>query len=175
MQLVCNIDTPLLYNEKSVKLNQIKMKKLFAIGIFAVISIYGYSQTQRLDSLKDVIERHEGKLNALDDRVLVNEADLGKLNKIKISGYIQAQWEHYGADLEKTNGYNNTFYIRRARIKFTYEPADGVKFVLQPDLSTGNLALKDAYTVVNLPKLKNLTLWMGQMNRPNYDVEYSSS
>jgi phosphate-selective porin len=164
-----------LYHEKSVKLNQIKMKKLFAIGIFAVISIYGYSQTQRLDSLKDVIERHEGKLNALDDRVLVNEADLGKLNKIKISGYIQAQWEHYGADLEKTNGYNNTFYIRRARIKFTYEPADGVKFVLQPDLSTGNLALKDAYTVVNLPKLKNVTLWVGQMNRPNYDVEYSSS
>jgi phosphate-selective porin len=151
------------------------MKKLLAIAIFSVISIYGFSQTQKLDSLKDVIERHEGKLNALDDRVLVNESDLFKLNKIKVSGYIQAQWEHYGADLEKTNGYNNTFFIRRARIKFTYEPADGVKFVLQPDLSTGNLALKDAYAVVNIPKLKNVTFWMGQMNRPNYDVEYSSS
>ncbi len=58
-----------------------------------MISIYGYSQTQKIDSLKDVIERHEGKLNALDERVLVNEADLGKLNKIKVSGYIQAQWE----------------------------------------------------------------------------------
>ncbi len=151
------------------------MKKLLAIAIFSVISIYGFSQTQKLDSLMDVIERHEGKLNALDDRVLVNEADLAKLNKIKVSGYIQAQWEHYGADLEKTNGYNNTFYIRRARVKFTYEPADGVKFVLQPDFSTGNLALKDAYAVVNIPKLKNVTFWMGQMNRPNYDVEYSSS
>jgi phosphate-selective porin len=151
------------------------MKKLLAIGIFTVISIYGYSQKQVIDSLKDVIGNHEGKLNTLDDRVLVNEADLAKLNKIKVSGYIQAQWESYGADLEKTNGYSNTFYIRRARVKFTYEPADGVKFVLQPDFSTGNLALKDAYTVVNLPKLKNLTLWMGQMNRPNYDVEYSSS
>ena len=151
------------------------MKKLLAIGIFTVISLYGYSQKQVIDSLKDVIGNHEGKLNALDDRVLVNEGDLAKLNKIKVSGYIQAQWEHYGADLEKTNGYDNTFYIRRARIKFTYEATDGVKFVLQPDFSTGNLALKDAYTVVNLPKLKNLTLWMGQMNRPNYDVEYSSS
>jgi phosphate-selective porin len=151
------------------------MKKILAISIFTLISIYGYSQTQKIDSLKDVIERHEGKLNALDERVLVNEADLGKLNKIKVSGYIQAQWEHYGADLEKTNGYDNTFYIRRARVKFTYEPADGVKFVLQPDFSTGNVQLKDAYTVVNLPKLKNVTLWVGQMNRPNYDVEYSSS
>jgi len=151
------------------------MKKLLAIGIFTMISVYGYSQRQVIDSLKEVIATHEGKLNALDDRVLVNESDLGKLNKIKVSGYVQAQWEHYGADLEKTNGYNNTFFIRRARIKFTYELTDGVKFVLQPDLSTGNLALKDAYTVVNLPKLKNVTLWVGQMNRPNYDVEYSSS
>jgi phosphate-selective porin len=151
------------------------MKKLLAIGIFAAISIYGYSQTQKFDSLKDVIERHEGKLNALDDRVLVNEADLGKLNKIKVSGYIQAQWESYGADLEKTNGYSNTYYIRRARVKFTYEATDGVKFVLQPDFSTGNLALKDAYAVVNIPKLKNWTLWAGQINRPDYEVEYSSS
>ena len=116
------------------------MKKLLAIGIFTVISIYGYSQKQVIDSLKEVIGNHEGKLNALDDRVLVNESDLGKLNKIKVSGYIQAQWESYGADLEKTNGYNNTFYIRRARVKFTYEAIDGVKFVLQPDFSTGNLA-----------------------------------
>jgi phosphate-selective porin len=151
------------------------MKKLLVITIFTVISVYGYSQTQKLDSLKEVIEKHEGKLNALDERVLVNEADLGKLNKIKVSGYIQAQWERYGSDLEKANGYNNTFYIRRARVKFTYEALDGVKFVLQPDFSTGNLSLKDAYAVVNIPKLKDFTLWAGQMNRPNYEVEYSSS
>jgi phosphate-selective porin len=151
------------------------MKKILTIAIFTAISIYGYSQTQKIDSLKDVIERHEGKLNALDERVLVNEADLGKLNKIKVSGYIQSQWESYDKDLEKSLGYNNTFYIRRARVKFTYEALDGVKFVLQPDFSTGNLALKDAYVVLNLPKLKNWTLWSGQMNRANYEVEYSSS
>jgi hypothetical protein len=162
-------------SKNQVKLNLIEMKKLLAIGIFTVISIYGYSQTQKIDSLKEVIERHEGKLNALDDRVLVNEGDLLKLTKIKVQVIFRHNGKHYGADLEKSNGYSNTFYIRRARIKFTYEPADGVKFVLQPDFSTGNLALKDAYTVVNLPKLKNVTLWVGQMNRPNYDVEYSSS
>jgi hypothetical protein len=158
-----------------LKLNKTEMKKLLVIAVFMGVSVYGYSQTQRIDSLKDVIENHDGKLNALDERVLVNEADLGKLNKIKVSGYIQSQWESYGADLEKTNGYNNTFYIRRARVKFTYEATDGVKFVLQPDFSTGNLVLKDAYVVLNIPKLKAWTLWMGQMNRPDYEVEYSSS
>ncbi len=151
------------------------MKKLLLLTVFTAFSIYGYSQIQTVDSLKDVIDRHEGKINALDERVLVNEADLGKLNKIKVSGYIQAQWEYYGQDLVKANEPTNTFYIRRARIKFTYEPVDGVKFVLQPDLSTGNLTLKDAYAVVNIPKLKDVTLWAGQFNRPDYEVEYSSS
>jgi hypothetical protein len=161
--------------KNQVKPNITEMKKLLAITILIVLSIYGYSQTQTIDSLKEVIDRHEGKLNTLDERVLVNEADLGKLNKIKISGYIQAQWDYYGKDLYKTNEPNNTFYIRRARIKFTYEALDGVKFVLQPDFSTGNLTLKDAYAVVNIPKLKDFTLWAGQFNRPDYEVEYSSS
>jgi phosphate-selective porin len=161
--------------KNQVKPNVTEMKKLLLITIFAVLSVYGYSQTRAVDSLKEVIDRHEGKINALDERVLVNEADLGKLNKIKISGYVQAQWESYGKDLVKTNDPTNNFYIRRARIKFTYEALDGVKFVIQPDFSTGNLSLKDAYAVVNIPKLKDLTLWAGQFNRPDYEVEYSSS
>jgi Phosphate-selective porin len=151
------------------------MKKLFTLLFLSVIGITGFAQTTVTDSLKEVISTHEGKLTALDDRVLVNEADLAKLNKIKVSGYIQAQWEYYSKDLVKTNEPTNTFYIRRARIKFTYEPADGVKFVLQPDFSTGNLSLKDAYAVVNLPFVKDWTLWAGQFNRPDYEVEYSSS
>ena len=139
------------------------------------VTIYGFSQKQVIDSLKETLDNHQGKLTSLDERMMVNEADLGKLNKIKVSGYIQAQWELYQRDIITVNGAYNTFMIRRARIKFTYEVLDGVKFVLQPDFSTGNFSLKDAYAVVNLPKLKDLTLWAGQFNRPNYEVEYSSS
>jgi phosphate-selective porin len=149
------------------------MKKIITMLLIAAGSLYGYSQNS-VDSLKDQIDIHEGKINSLDERVLLNESDLGKLTKIKVSGYIQAQFERYQKDLVKTNDPSNTFYIRRARIKFTYEPTDGVKFVLQPDFSTGNLSLKDAYAVIGLPKLKSLSLWAGQFNRPNYEVEYSS-
>jgi len=151
------------------------MKKTSLLLVLIAMVLNGFSQTQVIDSLKDVIDNHQGKLNALDERVLVNESDLGKLNKIKVSGYVQAQWEKYQKDLVKANDPANTFYIRRARIKFTYEPADGIKFVLQPDFSTGNLTLKDAYAVVNIPKLTGWTLWAGQFNRPDYEVEYSSS
>jgi phosphate-selective porin len=157
------------------KLNKTKMKKLFTIAIFTILSVCGFSQTQTIDSLKEVIQKIEGKTNALDERVLINEADLGKLNKIKVSGYIQGEFRLYESAVVKTNDPYSTFLIRRARIKFTYEATDGIKFVLQPDFSTGNLVLKDAYGVVNIPKLKEWAIWVGQMNRPNYEVEYSSS
>jgi phosphate-selective porin len=150
------------------------MKKNLVFIFFMVITVYTYSQSQTIDSLKEVIEKHEGRITALDERVLVNEADLSKLNKIKISGYVQAEYRDYQSALVKTNDPYSTFLIRRARVKFTYEALDGVKLVLQPDFSTGNFSLKDAYAVVNIPKLKDLTLWAGQMNRPNYEVEYSS-
>jgi phosphate-selective porin len=150
------------------------MRKIFSILVFTAFTLIGFSQEAVNDSIKEVLASHEGKLNALDERVLVNEADLGKLTKIKISGYVQAQWEAYQKDLVKTNEPTNTFYIRRARIKLAYEPADGVRLVLQPDFSTGNLSLKDAYAVVNIPKLKGWALWAGQFNRPDYEVEYSS-
>jgi hypothetical protein len=151
------------------------MKKLFAITLFTLVSFYSYSQAQMTDSLKDVLDKHEGKLNALDERVLVNETDLSKLNKLKISGYVQAQWLLNDKDHVTVNEPTNSFFIRRARIKFTYQALDGVKFVLQPDFTTGNLSIKDAYAVVNLPKVKDITLWAGQFNRTNYEVEYSSS
>ncbi|MCJ7447582.1 MAG: OprO/OprP family phosphate-selective porin [Bacteroidales bacterium] len=161
--------------KNQVKPDYTEMKRLLGLTIFTIFSVCGYSQNQAVDSLKEVFDRLEGKINALDERVLVNEADLGKLNKIKVSGYVQAQWENYGKDLVKTNDPANNFYIRRARVKFMYEPLDGIKFVIQPDFSTGSLSLKDAYAVVNIPKLKNFTLWAGQFNRPDYEVEYSSN
>ena len=147
--------------------------------LMAVLLLAGYGLSnaqQPADSLEEKISAMDGKLNALDERVAVNESDLGKLTKIKVSGYIQAQFESYqGGLIAKPNDPANTFFVRRARIKFTYEAADGIRFVLQPDFSTGNLSLKDAYAVAYLPKLKSLALWAGQFNRPNYEVEYSSS
>ena len=149
-------------------------RRIIVILLFIMGTTFGYSQISP-DSLKEQIDIHDGKINALDERVLLNESDLGKLNKIKLSGYIQAQFEDYQTDLVKTNEAFNSFYLRQTRIKFTYEVSDGIKFLLQSDFSTGNLKLKDAYAVVNLPKLKEFSLWAGQFNRPNYEVEYSSS
>jgi phosphate-selective porin len=149
------------------------MKKFIASVIFLAAGI-AYSQTPA-DTVQEKFENLDGRLNSLDERVALAESDLGKLTKIKVSGYIQAQYEYYQGGLVKENDPVSTFFIRRARIKFTYEAADGIRFVLQPDFSTGILSLKDAYAVAYLPKLRTLTLWAGQFNRLNYEVEYSSS
>ena len=173
MKYSSNNKIEFLHCEKFIINKKIRTMKKIITMLLVVLSIYG--NAQNLDSLKEKIEDHTGKINALDERVLVNETDLSKLNKIKVSGYIQSQYEVY-----QNEGYNfgtpsNTFFVRRARVKFTYEATDGVKFVLQPDFSTGALALKDAYAVVNDPWTKTFSLWAGQFNRPNYEVEYSSS
>ncbi len=151
-----------------------QLKKLFYAICLTIVFIPGV-KAQVSDSTMERLEVLDGRLNSLEERVLVSEGDLFKLTKIKVSGYIQTQFEYYQKGLVKTNDPDNTFYIRRARVKFTYEATDGIKFVLQPDFSTGNLSLKDAYAVASLKKLPSLSLWAGQFNRTNYEVEYSSS
>jgi phosphate-selective porin len=150
------------------------MKKIVLSLLLVLGVISAFSQNNDA-VLNEQVNTLEGKMTALDERVLVNESDLSKLNKIKFSGYIQSQYDVYSAEGYKTGEASNSFYMRRVRLKATYEATDGVKFVLQPDFSTGNLSLKDAYAVLSLPKFKDLSLWAGQFNRPNYEVQYSSS
>ncbi len=124
------------------------------------------------DTLKERVSTLGDKISGVEDRVATAEADLAKLTKIKLSGYVQAQWQHF----EASNAYpSNYLTIRRARFKLQYEPANGVAFVLQPDFQPSNFVIKEAYAKLNDPWLKTFSLWVGKFNRPNYEVEYSSS
>lgn len=112
------------------------------------------------------------RIDGIGERIATAEADLAKLTKIKLSGYIQTQWEWYQ---DRSVYPSNAFSIRRGRVKIQYEPVTGVAFVLQPDFIPSGVSLKDAYVQVNEPWLKTFSLWAGQFNRPNYEVEFSSS
>ena len=143
-----------------------KLKNLVYAVCFITIAGNPEAIAQAPDTLKESISVLEGKIAAMEERIAVNEGDLSKLTKIKVSGYIQAQFENYQMGLVKTNDPDNTFYIRRARVKFTYEATDGIKFVLQPDFSTGNLSLKDAYAVASL-KTTSFTFIVGRTVQPS--------
>ncbi len=149
------------------------MKKLKSI-LFLLAMTMTIMVSAQESTVNEKLTEVNDKVNGLLERLATDEADLSKLTKIKVSGYIQAQYQNF-ADQTLLPASQNYFSIRRARVKFTYEALDGVKFVLQPDFAPGALSLKDAYVVVNDHWKKGMSLWMGKFNRPNYEVEYSSS
>ena len=149
------------------------MKKLNSIFLFFVLMI-AFNANAQEPTVNEKLQTVDDKVNGLLERLATDEADLSKLTKIKVSGYMQAQYQNFESPslLSTTQNY---FSLRRVRVKFTYEAADGIKFVLTPDFSPGAFALKDAYVVLNDRWTKAFSLTAGKFNRLNYEVEYSSS
>lgn len=159
-----------------------------------------------IDSLQQAINAHQLKFDALTEQLSPLQENVDRMSKIKISGYMQVQYEMYKfqdvpvvipatsttpaktVDLQlkpgtsETNSplttnlvdVDNSFVIKRARVKFTYQPIEGVIFVLQPNFSFSAVTLKDAYVQLNDPWINTFQLWVGQFNRPDYEVEFSS-
>ena len=147
------------------------MKRLSLI-VLMLISAFTFKANSQESTVGEQITEVNDKVNGLTERLATAESDLSKLTKIKVSGYMQAQYQYFENPAIQPNNY---FSLRRARVKFTYEAADGVKFVLTPDFLPGNVTLKDAYVVLNDRWSKSFSLWAGKFNRLNYEVEYSSS
>lgn len=173
---------------------------VFGFGISNAQEVKNDSITTiSIDSLQKAINLHDLKFDALTEQLSPLQEKVDNLSKLKISGYMQVQFDKYDyqdvpvgtawyqlkPNSSETNApftasntnavdVNNSFVIRRARVKFTYQPVEGVIFVLQPNFSFSAVTLKDAYVQLNDPWINTLQLWVGQFNRPDYEVEFSS-
>jgi len=102
--------------------------------------------------------------------------------KLKISGYVQAQYQKAESDgIESFAGGNfgtgidNRFSIRRGRVKFVYDDQNA-QAVLQIDISEKGVNFKDVYLKLTDPWLKTLALTGGIFVRPfGYETSYSST
>ncbi len=121
-------------------------------------------------------EQLNQKVDALDETVK-------KLQKFKVSGYIQAQyqWGEQAALLKVGNINENMgesfsrIGIRRGRIKFVYEEKI-VSGVFQLDVTEKGVGIKDAYLQIKDPWFGTSALKMGVFDRPfGYEISYSSS
>ena len=111
-----------------------------------------------------------------------NEA-IKKLQRLKISGYIQTQYQwgeedaslNIGTPNEKADESFSRIGIRRGRIKFAYE--EGIASgVFQLDMTEKGVGIKDAYLNVKDPWTKALALKAGIFDRPfGNEISYSSS
>ena len=123
-----------------------------------------------------------GKVDSLTDAFTEMKNVVDALNRLKISGYIQAQYVSDERSQNATTGNAATqnldqFSIRRARVKFTYQFAPTSRFVVQPDITSSGVVLKDGYLEFTEPYTtwKN-TLTAGQFNWPfGFEIMYSSS
>jgi len=160
-----------------------KFKSLAIIALGLVSSTVAFSQEAKVDSL-----------NMLDQRVTTVEDGLFQLKKLKLSGYIQAQWQSSQLDslgkktndmkvgtalnqLEKTPGMSdyNRYGVRRGRLKATYEDF-GCQAVIEFDISEGGLKTKDLYLNILDPWVNTIALKGGVFDRPfGYEIAYSSS
>ncbi len=148
------------------------MAKFFSMVLMAMLIGFSVSAQDKGDTLKEKLSELTDRLNGIDERLMTTETDVAKHNKIKISGYVQSQWEKS----ENPKDYpSNSLSIRRARLKVAYETSEGVKFVVQPDFLPSGISLKDAYVTLNDRWTQQFSLTAGLFNRPNYEVEYSSS
>ncbi|MCX5866204.1 MAG: porin [Proteobacteria bacterium] len=158
-------------------------KIVFALPLAALLSLPVVTRAEEPDPAAQ-----QGKIDSLDDRVLAVESDVSGLKKVKISGYVQARYEasenskdQYKVDANKSvSSYLNKdyFYIRRGRVKVTWEPTSLTTFLIQIDAAKNTITLKDAEGSINFPIANKYSvgLKMGQFKWPfSYDVNRSSS
>lgn len=127
-------------------------------------------------SAEEQLTTTEGKLAALEEQVAEVKTDVSALKKLKFSGYVQARYVAQQSLDEMGTGGFNRFFVRRARLKGTYE-GDLMRYVLQIDASATGVELRDAEATLFIPGTqKNLALSIGQMKWPfGYEGPVSSS
>jgi hypothetical protein len=109
------------------------------------------------------------------------QSDVGILQKLKITGFVQAQWQKADTIGSPSfaggtfTGLDNRFLVRRARLKGVYT-GQNTQVVLQLDLKETGVFIKEAYGIYSEPWLKTFSLTGGFFNRPfGHEVEYSSA
>jgi len=134
------------------------------------------------EALKEELDHLRGKLDGLDESYIETKGTVDALKKIKVSGYIQAQYQTAETAGQATFAGGNfpsnvkqRFAVRRGRVKVNYDN-DLTQYVLQIDVTQGGVGIKDAYASFREPWLKTFGLTAGVFDRPfGFEISYSSS
>ncbi len=140
------------------------------------------------------IEELKGTLEGIQETITEMKNNLDALRKIKLSGYIHAQFQTTngsgGWNGASTSGYSSIgnfsggsfgkdissrFLVRRGRLKVTYDN-DLTQYVIQIDVTQNGVGIKDAYVMIREPWLRIVSLTAGVFDRPfGFEISYSSS
>ena len=156
---------------------------LLTLMIVLVAAVTGSAQTSGDSTLTP--QEVSDRLAGISENLSTLNGDVAILKWLKVSGYLQARYEYNDTSKSSdtliknvaTNRNANNFYIRRGRIKFTFQPAATSKYVIYFDASKNSVSLKEAYLELSRSFKKHaFAFTAGQFNVPfGYEIEYSSS
>ena len=148
------------------------MKRILTVYCCLLLATVSFAQDVELTPIEEL----EYKTQAIDESLRV-------LQKFKVSGYIQTQYQWGEKDASLKVGSSNgnrdesfdRFGIRRGRIKFIYE--DGIASgVFQLDMTEKGVGIKDAYLGIKDPWAGTNILKAGIFDRTfGNEISYSSS
>jgi hypothetical protein len=160
-----------------------KLQSIFLLALLLAAPVF--AQEPGSDEVKPdtpTTEELSGKVESFGEAFTEMRNTLEALNRLKFSGYLQAQYvddERSRNELGGSTGTRNfdQFSVRRARVKFTYQFTPTSRFVLQPDITSSGVSLKDGYVEYTEPWTTwKHTLTAGQFNWPfGFEIMYSSS
>jgi hypothetical protein len=159
------------------------MKRLiFIISLLIAIYLNAKSQDTSNVATKEDVSEINGSIDGINETLLGIVPTIDALKKIKISGYIQAQYQiAESASVSSYAGGNfpqnvkSRFQVRRGRFKINYDN-DLTQYVLQLDVTQSGVGIKDAYASIKEPWLKMASLTAGVFDRPfGFEISYSSS
>lgn len=160
-----------------------KKEMILASSLLCVAGANAQETTPMLD------EPEKTPMEQLEDRTGILEEKVHKLANIKLSGYIQAQYQYaqekgttkVGNHANEKNGTENDgdgygrFGIRRGRLKATFEKGLS-NAVFEIDINEKGVSTKNAYFSIKDPWAKSNSLQLGIFDRPfGYELSYSSS
>lgn len=161
---------------------KVRKAKIIAALLCVGALIVESSKAQLAPEADSIAAQNMKLAQSNEKRLNLLENDFGKWGNLKISGYLQAQWQmaqSSGADAFTNGGNfpaneNNRFMVRRGRIKVAYN-IGFMTAVFQPDFTEKGVGIKDVYIALK----SNNEMWGGQFglfDRPfGYEISYSSS
>jgi len=159
------------------------MKQLILIClIFFGVALRAQEKDTTLANLPLKVADVKEQVDGLSEQLLALTPVVDALKKIKISGYIQSQFQVADGDGVGSfaggnfaAGVHSRYQVRRGRVKINYDN-DLTQYVLQIDVTPGGVAIKDAYGSIKEPWLRTFGLTAGVFDRPfGFEITYSSS
>lgn len=145
-----------------------KLNLLAAALLAFTANVFAQESINPIDTLAAYVQKMNSSVNTL--------------SKIKITGYIQAQYQKTdsmgiksfsGGDFDSKT--DNRFGVRRGRLKFAYN-GNLSTAVFQLEATEKGVSLKDAYLAFTEPWMQAFTITGGVFNRPfGFEVPYSSA